>query len=530
MSEKSKPVIRLELSSGCFRIPTTDAVYEITVCSSPESTATMVIEQIVDAEQGQVESVVGDAAQGGSPGGTDMKGDDYYKRVSTEIYHEIGVLAKSLTSTMLDIPAEDRRGKRAELDEAGEKIEDAKSQLKKIVDMTEQATMEIMDQVEKVQGQTGDVKEVLAILKDHQAFKTKNSIEQEGAKAVNPLIDDVRGARDRVARIKELILELQEKGMGKIESGAAENGLQELSGGGSGKGKRYLFSLDTIFQTLYEFCTNEAVKTHISSAREHAAEIFEHDLFIEKISLIAEKIEPDADNFIQISMSEILGILKDTCSDKAIKNLFKNMDANQSSIFIDQSLPLELPEIEKASVDEQQDGAGGAVSVSAEGTSPMNELVGLAGESLELLDGLAEKAALCQAVSPGSNRMSMMTLEDQADIFQRIEDAFNMASGISVDTSKITEVLSFQDLSGQQIMKIIKLLNDFQVQLLAIVVSFGSQLKVKEKNSSITAEEGKRMAQEDVDLYVSKFAKPEEEESGMLDQDEVNAMLEEMGF
>ncbi|MCJ7602836.1 MAG: protein phosphatase CheZ, partial [Desulfobulbaceae bacterium] len=124
---------------------------------------------------------------------------------------------------------------------------------------------------------------------------------------------------------------------------------------------------------------------------------------------------------------------------------------------------------------------------------------------------------------------STMTLEDQREIFKRIEDAFGSAANISSDVSKIAEALSFQDLSGQQIMKIIKLLSDFQIQLIALVVSFGSQLKHKEMNKDITVEECKKLAQEDVDSYINKLSGTSEE-GGTLDQSTVNKMLEEMGF
>ena len=91
-------------------------------------------------------------------------------------------------------------------------------------------------------------------------------------------------------------------------------------------------------------------------------------------------------------------------------------------------------------------------------------------------------------------------------------------------------MLSFQDLSGQQIMKILKLLSDFQVQLLAIVVSFGSQLKQKKENADITLEESKSLAQSDVDRYLSSISSAGDDAEAMLDQDTVNDMLEEFGF
>ena len=161
MAMLSKSEINLEISTGFFRISTQDVVYNITVLNGHDKSAVQPISTI-GAEAGNgadAADAVMELGQGEMPSSPqEFGGEDYYKNVSQDLYHDIGNLAKSLSSTIMEIPMEDRRMKRAELDEAGEKIEDAKNQLKDIVAMTEKATMEIMDHVEKVQGQTDDVK------------------------------------------------------------------------------------------------------------------------------------------------------------------------------------------------------------------------------------------------------------------------------------------------------------------------------------------------------------------------------------
>jgi hypothetical protein len=73
-------------------------------------------------------------------------------------------------------------------------------------------------------------------------------------------------------------------------------------------------------------------------------------------------------------------------------------------------------------------------------------------------------------------------------------------------------------------------LSDFQVQLLAIVVSFGSRLKSKERDAAITPEESKKLAQDDVDKYLKGMASQAESTGEPLDQDSVNHLLGELGF
>ncbi|MDP2001745.1 MAG: protein phosphatase CheZ, partial [Desulfurivibrionaceae bacterium] len=276
------------------------------------------------------------------------------------------------------------------------------------------------------------------------------------------------------------------------------------------------------------------VKTHITAARKKAEDIFDHNGFVDALGEKIENLAPDSDNFFTVPLSDVLSALLASCSDQKTQNLLKKMDLNQAEIFLDQSLPLEVPpteEIEEAAPATATPPEAGSAApvVSAQGADPrVAEVAGMLAESMALAGELTGNLEQMHAGAvPG---MSLMTIEDQNDIFQKIEDAFNVASSITDDISRITEALSFQDLSGQQILKIIKLLTDFQVQLLAIVVSFGSQLKMKEKNAGITVEESKRIAQADVDKYLNSMTTGEVGGDGSLDQEAVNDLLKGLGF
>ena len=499
-----KPEINLEIGSGFFRIKAEDAVYNITVLGNRDSSATKVVERVVEVEK-QVELPP-----------LQVEGDNYYKEVSSDLYRDIGNLAKSLSSTMTRIPMEDRRLKRASLDEAGEKIEDAKSQLKDIVSMTENATMEIMDSVESIQSQTDSVKELLSFLKDHSAFQVAPQA-NGGNGAGGDAAASVAELQAMMGRALDLIVGMQ------AEGDAAPAPAPDAPAPAAEPVRRYLFSIDVVFQTIYELCTNETVKGHITKAREQAAQLFATETFLAEMNRRVEALEPDSDNFFTVPLTDVLQSLHAACSDQKIQNLLKKMDAGQGEIFLDGNLPIEAPPTEEVAVavpPPAAPAAGGGV------VDPrLGELAGILEQCLEATD------RICGPPVPAAAGCSVMSREDKADIFSKIESAFGIATNICGDVSKITEALSFQDLSGQQILKIIKLLGDFQVQLLAIVVSFGSQLKRKEEKPEITAEESKKLAQEDVDAYINKLGAPETaEEGGVLDQDAVNKLLSEMGF
>ncbi|MFA7383237.1 MAG: protein phosphatase CheZ [Desulfurivibrionaceae bacterium] len=540
MSTVGKPEVNLEISTGFFRISTDTVVYNITVLSGPETGATQVVRHILAEEKPPVPSLAApqpDAERVDSyRRDSELEGEDYYKQVSNDIFNDIGKLAKSLSSTMGEIPLEDRRMKRVELDEAGEKIEDAKNQLHDIVSMTERATMEIMDQVEKVQNQTDGVKELLLALKTHSAFQLEAIANGEaGAQSAAATLQDLQA---KIGQANALIAAMQEGGGMTGEEVAAEEVLDLAAAEPEMvKRTRYLFSLDTIFQTMYELCTNETVKTHITGARKKAEEIFAYQDFVEAMGEKIRDLAPDSDNFFTVPLSDVLSAMLSACADPKTQNLLKKMDLNQREIFLDQSLPLEVPaseEIEEAVPVSTTATARPEAAVLAPAATGMGndqriaELGTMLAESSTLAGELTE--SLEQMRTGQTPGMSKMSIEDQHDIFKKIEDAFQVASAITDDISRITEALSFQDLSGQQIMKIIKLLTDFQVHLLAIVVSFGSQLKIKEKNAGITVEESKRIAQEDVDKYLKSMTTEEVGGDGSLDQDAVNDLLKNLGF
>ncbi|OGR00100.1 MAG: hypothetical protein A2511_06315 [Deltaproteobacteria bacterium RIFOXYD12_FULL_50_9] len=510
MDQANKAVVNLEVSAGFFRIATDQTIYNITVLGN-SGRAERVSEKTVPTTTRETTGAVDESELlTFDPLNTisETAGDsgDYYKQVSQDLFSDIGKLAKQLSHTLMDIPAEDRLTKRVELDEAGERIEEAKKQLKDIVAMTEHATMEIMDRVDRVQAGTSDLKDLLSFLRDHHAFRLVTNPESEDAEGED--------AENRAQVFEDLRAGLVQAG----EFAATMNAVVEQGAGSAAvpQQARYLFILDPVLQTMYELCTNETVKKHISSARATAAQMFDLDAFIDLLSPRVSKL-PVEDGFFTVPMADVLYSLYEACSDKAIKNLLKNMEAKMSLIFLDQNLPLEVPVIEEA-----------AVAVPPPLSLPSVDLGGMLNEAISLVDKLAAGDG---DKSAGSGRMSGMTLEDQHEIFAKIENAFQSVSNISSDVFRITESLSFQDLSGQQIMKIIKLLSDFQIQLLAMVVSFGSQLKNKEKNIHITAEESKKLAQNDVDTYINKImGGTTENGTALLDQQAVNSMLEEFGF
>ena len=142
--ESQLPVIHLELSSGVFRIKTHDAVYHITV--TQDSSLTRVVEKVVEKEVWQEPPSHPPAPQA-APQPKDQE-SVFYRDISEELYGEIGKLARQLSLSIKEIPSSISG---ANIQQTGQELEDAKGQLEDIVQMTEKATMDIMDMTESMQ-------------------------------------------------------------------------------------------------------------------------------------------------------------------------------------------------------------------------------------------------------------------------------------------------------------------------------------------------------------------------------------------
>ncbi len=527
MADTQKPEINLEINTGFLRIPTETAIYNITVLSDQENSVTKVVDKIVQEEK-KVDT--GAPPEEFTPPTLpeETQGDDFYRDISQELYNEIGNLTKQLTATMQDIPAEDRKLQRVDLEDAGEQIEHAKSQLQDIVAMTEKATMEIMDQVEKVQGEADEMKNILSVLKEHgslqaveggdqpdtlAAAEPEKNIELSGS--ITELMGMLEEARTIISAFQEESVTATLMEGDKPQEEKASEDIQAP------------FSIDAILQTVYELCTNETVKSHIATTRENAGTLMKPEKFDETLKEKVKLLTPGDDNFMEVPISDVLGALLAACNDEKIQNLFKRMDATQGEIFSVPTFPLEVPKEASQAASAEADEE--IISDTKMPDPRVFELAKLMEGGIALVEDLSENAQQPES-EKGETETQQLSPDQQKEISDKIENAFSVASSISSEVTRIMELLSFQDMSGQQIMKIIKMLGDFQMQLMAIVLSFGTRMKTKEKNKEITAAESKALVQSDVDAYFAKLGDEEDQEAGMLDQTAVNDLLDELGF
>jgi chemotaxis regulatin CheY-phosphate phosphatase CheZ len=557
------PEITLELSGGSLTIRTAQAIYHILVSGglqgaaapalpqpaaapalSPPAAAPALPDDDWDVSAPAAEEDSAPAAAAGAP-----EDEDYYRDLSHDMYREVGRLARRLSMSIRDVKIQKMDS--IDFESAGQQLEQAKDQLENVVKMTEQATLRIMDLGEGIQGaidQARRIMEHMATLPDGAGSEAESELNQardELAQALASLAEFM-GSLDAaplapLAEKTRTLLEALREG-GAEAPPAEEPAPAPEPEPAPPAGPRFLFPLEVVFQTVYELCTNETVKKHIKAMWDAGAQGFDAAKVEEALDAIAPEA-PDEDNFLNLDLKNVLKALYQATGQERFQQVLKKMASTADQIFLEQTLPLEAmpaPARESAAPAPAPAPAAAAVPAPPAAVGPDPAL--LAG--LEELLGEIEAAASALAPPPLPGDLQAMLdrlLAAQVascsmnvvdpSLLTELDTTMNVIFG---SVNSIIEALSFQDLSGQVIYRIVRLLTDFQVSLLAMVVSFGSKLKARAGGKDVTTEQSEKMAQQEVDKVMESLGVHDESQevsdAAKLDQDSVNNLLDNLGF
>lgn len=534
--DDSLPVVNLELNSGVFKIKTPVAIYQITV--TPDSTLTKVVEKIVEKEVIRAEAAP-------PPRTLTQAMDLFYSEITTEMYSEIGKLARQLSLSIKEIPGKYRD---MDIQQTGVELEDAKGQLEDIVHMTEKATMDIMDLAESIQDELNKVQDHLGALKDLEFMNIEpiGSDWDEGPSAAaapppQQLADTtnqfLNTIIDQEGRLREAITSLpvatQSPGTDEPVPAALPPQVQKVT--------TYIFDLDVVFQTMYELCTNEAVKDHIKAMRTERNTAFDGPALLKALSDQAPTVTME-DNFFNFPIPAVLKTLFQTAKSEKYKQVLKKMNQTAASIFLEAILPLEGQVQEKEISSDPPLSAPKKTSLPPRAGLPpekIESLLSLVDQTVNMLEaekGRLSSITLTSGAPDLGEDFTRVRIEDREQIVNTLEGSRGTIQQIMNHITRILEALSFQDLSGQRIMKIVRLISDVQVQLLSLLVSFGTKIKQKQKESQAvtSTKQTEKMAQAEVDRMMERVAPPPElggpGAEGRLDQNAVDGMLAELGF
>ncbi len=541
MSAPAPPIIAFELGVGEFRIVTPEAVYQIKVCPD-----------LVEATRKHAESVESPA-----PGTPVLPAASFFQEISEELFDKVGRLARRLSVSVEELPEQLTP---PDLDQTDKQLENAKGQLEEIVKITEKASMTIMDMADQIQTDMDQLKSQLDILQNLDLM----AAEAEGA----PLPTSPESAPPPVELPLQPIffdkLEELKDFVGNLMANAASATIRpEMPLAPEPKPAAppaqtvtvVNFDVDVVFQTLYELCTNESVKDHIKLMREAQAAAFKAGEIADKLTEMAPTVDEE-DGFYNFPIPLILKTLYAATGSEDFRTTLKKMNQTAASIFLDSVLPIEgekmeveIPASAAASLEEVLEppssaapdaeivaAPGGPAGCSLEELRTIQDLAAEIGQlGLTALAGPPSPAESAAIPAPGL--YTPILTQDRDTIIKTVNLAHKLIHQTGGHLTRILETLSFQDLSGQRIMKVIALLGDIQMQLLSILVSVDAKMKMHRESGGqeVKAAQAEQMAQAEVDRALEKLAGDGSALAGpgaeaRLDQHAVNDLLAQLGF
>jgi hypothetical protein len=488
MSKQNKPEVHLEVCRGFFRIPTDKVIYNITVLEKQECSEAKSLNGIVSAEEYEFQPKRQTKPLDVEGVGQDIThGDTFYKDAAIfycgEFNRLIGGQTVSSQGSLQIGPAPSKHVEE-KLAQARALTEDAQQKLKDIQAWAAIARQEEQDIPAQGSAEENDVRAKVETLKNIIAELLKKT------PAVSPeAVDRPQPPKEQTTRT------------------------------------RYLFDMDTVFQTIYELCTNETVKEHSQNVRAQAKEIFDRELFLDYVSERVKSYSED-DGFLSVPLADILVGLIKGCSDKKTVNLLKNMNKQQADIFLDQFLPLEVPPTEEIEIE----GGGSLEEELGEQSKLPGDSVaqGSPAEAIELLDSI--EAAV---VSFGAQRMEASPdaaiggLKD--DCKTKLAESINILGEVGKAITQIGDELGkassdpISDGKSAEVMH--KMINTAN--------SMAISLANKENNPELSfspnesAEDSQLNALEGDDDFVRDIVAESEEESDDDKQAEIDEILSE---
>jgi chemotaxis regulatin CheY-phosphate phosphatase CheZ len=424
---------------------------------------------------------------------------DYYRQISHDIYGELGQLAKKLNLSLQDMTLADVV--HSQIDSPGEHLDMARIQVNDVLEMTEKATLNILDLVEQIREDCEDVRQQLISLGSHE--EDWEAVEKGPASAV--------WGEETKALVAEILAQGEELNQ-QFQAQSLEAPPPAEEGGSS-----LHFPLAEVLQIVLEFCGNEALKQHLKAVIAKQGEIFPTQEVEAAIVKLAAS-QPEEDGFSQFPVEEILKILQSTVQDNRFKDLFAKMLASAGKLFPMPVLPLEGHPLEAAPAPAPAPAAPQKPSF------------------LPLWEDFFQKVQKLAAQAETPPEVPVPTESPVGE--EKIQKTIGVLDRITSYLSRIMEALAFQDLSGQRLLQVLKLLRQIQLQILTMVVAAGTKLKKKSEQRGITLEESGLLAQDEIDrlmVTVTPAASSSEapsvaEEAQVLDQEAVNDLLTNMGF
>ncbi|MCF8043714.1 MAG: hypothetical protein K9K65_07385 [Desulfarculaceae bacterium] len=460
MSPTEGPDIVLEFSGGVMTIRTQEAVYQVSVTALGEGARTLppASQQALPglerpAQEARRELPGGEASPALAPPAA-----DYYSELCHDIYREVGLLARRV-ATSLDKPG--NQGAKAPA--------------------MEELTQEMGRSLEKT-------RKLLAGLKKAAEQQRQNA--DDRSKLLSAVEKSTVGGQSPLAPLAKRAQEL----MTLVAKSRVQNG----------QAVGFRFGLDSIFQAVYDHCTNQTVRKHLQSMWDDPAAFDERQL--EQLLNQAAPSEPPPGGVVRFQLPAVLSALEETTGNSRYGQILQKMQATVDQLFPDTNLYVEAEVLGSAAqppdpalLEEVESFLARVQSVSRSAPSAPSEM----GEIIQALlqDESQQQAARFQGLS---------------DVERQLTQMDNLLAKGAGDPA---------DQAGARRM------GEALVQMLAILAGLKVKLTAKEKDPAVNAFQAEQKAQAQVERALKGLELPDEPgEPPSPDAKKVDRLLESLGF
>ncbi|MCB2193276.1 MAG: hypothetical protein KQI62_17015 [Deltaproteobacteria bacterium] len=457
MSPKDGPDIVLEFSGGVMTIRTQEAVYQVSVTALGEGARTLppASQQALPGLERPADEVRRELPAGETSPALAPPAADYYSELCHDIYREVGLLARRL-ATSLEKPG-------------------AKAPALRVL------TQEMGQSLEKTRRLLGGLK---------QAAEHQRQAAEDRRKLMAAVEKSTVGGKNPLAPLAKQAQEL----MAQVAKARVQNG--QAAG--------YRFGLDSVFQAVYDHCTNETVRKHVQSMWDDPAAFDERNL--EQLLNQLAPSEPPPGGVVRLLLPAVLASMEESTDNQRYVQILTKMQATVDQLFPNNNLYVEAEVLggaaqvpDPALLEQVESFLARVQSVSRSAPSAPSEL----GEIIEVL------------------------LRDEPDLeAARIKGLSEVEHGLD----KMEQALS-QSTAAPSGEAGARRLSESLVQMLAILAGLKVKLTAKEKDPSVNAFQAEQQAQAQVEQALKGLElSGGPGESSPLDAKKVDRLLESLGF
>ncbi|MFP3868248.1 MAG: hypothetical protein ACLFUU_08815 [Desulfobacteraceae bacterium] len=519
MADNKNSEVWLELSQGHLKLLVEGVPFNVVVNSNGQS---------LPGPSTTVEKADREANANGESAGVDQ---NYYRQISEEMYQEIGRLAKNLNISFQDLAINEiLEGDSTSEESWGQ----SRHQLPNLMLMNEEASMNILELVENIQEECQGVQSALE--KVSQPALLNSATPPNMTAGMDKLLAFFQNAGSLLSTLIAEAEELQNR-LQALESQPPSPPSGQTSRSHAPSVSCQI-PLESILQTLYKFCTSDTVKQQLNGLLDNRDTLFQGQQLAEALNELTQTMTP-VDGCLNVPVEQLFQILAAACQDEHTTAWLRKMETSSNSrslwYHLDTIIPLKVT---TPGTEEDTQNLGAAAEDGLNNGLPVAAVNSQISTYVERLRQLAYQL---EELQPG--KIARQTSHSPPDRDQAMLPVVSAAREsmrhINRSLSRIIEGLSYQDLSSQPLIKVLKTLRQVQVHLLTLLVAYGIKIKKKEEKKELTVAESEALARSEVDRLITYIspATPEGEpqpeklpESHSLDQEAINDLLANLGF